>query len=706
MAGAQDYGTSAALRRLIDLIDDLDQHVPDEHQGLLEELEKVHDELDNATKAMSRQVSESSASGLMPQYRQLERDLEYSKDELSTRERELAQAQHELVNSEARLNLNDDELKQLKRDKRDLESRLDRLRGKHEEEVRQLKAQNVAAGGAGGADKGGAGAGGALGGEGAALQEENYELQQQLLHSQVLLQKEDSELQNALRELQALAEANDDMTRRLEASQRTIGALEDDLVLAQSDAVGAARRGGEAEAVLEEKSVEVEALRLELSTVVPSLERQRLDLQAEVRRLGREAVELRDTALGGNLEATVATLDSLKQQLDLSRASELRLASERDAMQEDREVLEQVINDLSNEALVLSSSSSSSSALAAVDGGVGGALAALKIGSSSSPNGNNHQATSAAEWERTLNALRHDLEVSKAANHHLGTLASERAQELEAVQLELHELTRGDRGKEALVGEQKVLRAKLRELRHELEQSMLRHRDAEEAKLHLEAKVENLGSLVGRVQRASQVREAEAGAQAEELWEKATKKEEKKKRKVAASEASTAKEKQRLRLLRSKEKDEGVEGEEEADAAAAAAADDDSWGDSSGTSEDDDVDEEEEEEEEEEYSLRGDEEAESNVSMKSGRSGRSKGKNGRKGRSAAAAAAAAAAASTVAAAKAKVRAVAATQWKDDAHDRSEAMAAVAQEALAIVQQPLAPHHQTTTGRLRAEVGKS
>ena len=38
------------------------------------------------------------------------------------------------------------------------------------------------------------------------------------------------------------------------------------------------------------------------------------------------------------------------------------------------------------------------------------------------------------EWERTLNTLRHDLEVSWAANTHLGTLASERAQELEAVQ--------------------------------------------------------------------------------------------------------------------------------------------------------------------------------------------------------------------------------------------------------------------------------
>ena len=106
------------------------------------------------------------------------------------------------------------------------------------------------------------------------------------------------------------------------------------------------------------------------------------------------------------------------------------------------------------------------------------------------------EARGVEEAESEVTSLRRDLDLAKARSEHLAAVAAERAHELEALQVEIRELTRGDRGKEALIGEQKVMREKVRELRGLLDAALTKNRDAEEAKLHLEHKTERLARVL------------------------------------------------------------------------------------------------------------------------------------------------------------------------------------------------------------------
>ena len=385
---------------------------------------------------------------------------------LRERENEVQDLKQANLTLDSQLVVNGEDLKQVKADRRELQKQLARLQEKHEELARQAQLSNTAAA---------ASSAGGAGDAASALQEANYELQQQVLQSATLLQREDAELQRALGELSALAEANDDLARRLEASQRTVQGQEDDLILAAGELEAAQRARGEAEADAEASRAECRRLELDLSEVLPGLEREKMDLRAEVQRLEQEGTELRETALGGSLEQTVATIDELRRALVSERASAAALSAEVSGLREDREVLEQVIGDLSHEAL----------GLAEASGVEGSGLA---------PGAD----------PQSVAQMRHQLEVSRAANEHLGGLAREAQQELEALQQEQAELTAGDRGKAALVAEQKALRATLREVRRELEQALLRVRDGEEAKLHLEDRATALMALVKSRAKAAQ----------------------------------------------------------------------------------------------------------------------------------------------------------------------------------------------------------
>ena len=490
-------GDSSPLARLINLIDDLDAVVPEASKDLLDELDRIHDALDGRMRSLEAKVTEATAGGGgQMQYRQLERDLEDAKDSLRARENEVQKLHRESVSLEARLAVNDEDLKQVKADRRELQRQLDRMKEKQEEDHRKQQAA-LAQEQLSGNESGGLNGSGPSGPGGATvqLQEANYELQQQLNASQGLLAQEDAELRRALGELQALAETNDDLTRRLDQATKLTTSQEDDLVLASAELAAAVRARQDAEAALADATQEAENLRLEYTTVVPGLERDKVDLQLQVRSLQREVLEAREAALGGSasLEATggggaAAAVDELRAALAAEQERAVAAGAERDQLRDDREVLEQVIADLSSEALGLSVG-------ATTDRGGGGA---------GQPNG----AVSAQE----LQALQHELEVARAANAHLGSLAAERAAEVEALQREQDTLLRGDAGAAALVAEQKALRAKLREARRDLESARLRGRDAEEAKLHLEQRAEAVVTLVES--RAYSARDAARNAQA------------------------------------------------------------------------------------------------------------------------------------------------------------------------------------------------
>ena len=479
-------GDSSPLARLINLIDDLDAVVPEASKDLLDELDRIHDALDGSMRSLEAKVAEAtSGGGGQMQYRQLERDLEDAKDSLRARENEVQKLHRESVSLEARLAVNDEDLKQVKADRRELQRQLDRMKEKQEEDHRKQQAalaqEQLSGNESGGLNGSGpSGPGGAT----AQLQEANYELQQQLNASQGLLAQEDAELRRALGELQALAETNDDLTRRLDQATKLTTSQEDDLVLASAELAAAVRARQDAEASLADATQEAENLRLEYTTVVPGLERDKVDLQLQVRSLQREVLEAREAALGGSasLEATggAAAVDELRAALAAEQERAVAAGAERDQLRDDREILEQVIADLSSEALGLSVGATSDRGLA------------------------QHGAVSAEE----LQALQHELEVARAANAHLGSLAAERAAEVEALQREQDTLLRGDAGTAALVGEQKALRAKLREARRDLESARLRGRDAEEAKLHLEQRAEAVVALVES--RANSARDAAA----------------------------------------------------------------------------------------------------------------------------------------------------------------------------------------------------
>lgn len=74
------------------------------------------------------------------------------------------------------------------------------------------------------------------------------------------------------------------------------------------------------------------------------------------------------------------------------------------------------------------------------------------------------------DFNNQLDKLQHELEVSRAANIHLGKLASERASEVEALEMELEEIAKGDEGIINLVEEQRKQRVRVRELKTDLEQ--------------------------------------------------------------------------------------------------------------------------------------------------------------------------------------------------------------------------------------------
>ena len=434
------------LGKMINTIYELDEFVPDEQKQLVEQLDEMHEQIENIFDAMATEAQDNQNSGVMSQYRLLERDLEETKDSLRVKENECQKLMREQVQQEAQIQVSDDELRQLKSDKKELSRRLDREKEKNEE-LRQVKACDESN----------------KQGNFHEMQEQNFELQQKNMNLESLLAEEGEELQHALGELQALAHANDDVQRRLDAATQELGKQEDEFTLAHTELEAAERVRSEAEARLDEKEEELSALRAEWQKQVPALEQARRDLQAENRKLNKENKDLKETTVIGEKEAAI---DSLKLQLDQAKATLSEVEAQRDQMRDDREILEQVITDLSSEAL---------------DNAV---------------RHDPRETRKAEDMERELETLKHDLELAKARSDHLAAVSAERAHELEALQMEIGELTRGDRGKEALIGEQKAMREKVRELRGLLDAALTKNRDAEEAKLHLEHKAERLAQVL------------------------------------------------------------------------------------------------------------------------------------------------------------------------------------------------------------------
>ena len=69
MAEGMSTGAEEALSRLISLIDDLDAVVPESSKALLDDLDRVHDDLDASVRALEARAAEGGAGGLMNQVR-------------------------------------------------------------------------------------------------------------------------------------------------------------------------------------------------------------------------------------------------------------------------------------------------------------------------------------------------------------------------------------------------------------------------------------------------------------------------------------------------------------------------------------------------------------------------------------------------------------------------------------------------------------
>ena len=95
-SGLKDRG-KALLTSIINKIYELDEYVPEEQKPLVEALDEMHETLETVFDQVATMQPESANSGVMSQYRLLERDLEETKDQLRLKENECQKLMREQV---------------------------------------------------------------------------------------------------------------------------------------------------------------------------------------------------------------------------------------------------------------------------------------------------------------------------------------------------------------------------------------------------------------------------------------------------------------------------------------------------------------------------------------------------------------------------------------------------------------------------------